>query len=280
MNTEQFFHCLWQDYTRITPQAEQIHRLFAVGGAEVVNDHVAFRTFADTPLELNRLEPLILAMGYVVQDEFQFKAKKLRARSYQHPDAGVPKIFLSELLIPQLSAQSQALLQQYTDQIRDTGLDQTVFWSGRHWQAPEFEDYRALMAETEYGAWLLALGLRVNHFTVSVNHLSSVFHPLGENRPDRGSLQRVITRVKQAGFSVNDTGGEIKGSADVLLEQASTVADRQWLTFADEQEYHIPTCFYEFALRYPDADGNLYQGFVEANADRIFSSTGSLKPKS
>ncbi len=51
------------------------------------------------------------------------------------------------------------------------------------------------------------------------------------------------------------------------------MADRQSFTFAGGDKHEISTCFYEFALRYTDKDGQLYQGFVEANADEIFEST-------
>lgn len=284
MTPSQFFDYLWQDYTSVTPQAEVIRCLFAdletSGSGAVVNDHVAFRTFADTPLQLSRLEPQILALGYQPQADYQFEAKKLRARSYIHHDETVPKIFLSELLTDRLSESAQALLKPYTDQISGICRDPSVFWSGLHWRAPRFEDYQALMQESEYAAWLLAMGLRANHFTVSVNHLNESLKD-SDGRPLTGSerLQRVITRVKQAGFQINADGGEIKGSPQVLLEQAATLADEQWLEFAGGESHPISTCFYEFALRYPDADGTLYQGFVEANADRIFSSTTTLVPK-
>jgi len=35
----------------------------------------------------------------------------------------------------------------------------------------------------------------------------------------------------------------------------------------------IPSCFYEFALRHPLADGTLFDSFIEGNADKIFEST-------
>ncbi len=38
----------------------------------------------------------------------------------------------------------------------------------------------------------------------------------------------------------------------------------------------IPSCFYEFAKRYPQADGELYTGFVAASADKIFESTNAV----
>lgn len=273
MNVEQFFSQLWRDYTEITPQAEQIKQLFAATDGVVVNDHVAFRTFADTPLKLDNLEPLLLTLGYERQDGYQFEAKKLRAYSFIHPNPCIPKVFCSELLTDQLSRKSQEIIARYTRQIKapssdkplDQALDLSVFWSARHWDMPSWDDYQTLMMETEYGAWLLAIGIRVNHFTVSVNHLSST-----------DSLGEVLQRVKNAGFSINSVGGEIKGSPEDLLEQGSTMADRLALTFADGDVHEIPTCFYEFAQRHEDIGNELYQGFVAANADKIFESTSTL----
>lgn len=270
MNPVQFFDNLWQDYISISPQAEVIRKVFEATDGEVINDHVAFRTFAHTPLQLDNLEPLVLAMGYSLQDEYQFKAKKLRARSYIHPDSSVPKIFISELLTEQLSESAQNILAKYTAEITSKPVDQSVFWSARHWSAPSFEDYKTLMQETEYGAWLLAIGIRVNHFTVSINHLKSV-----AELKDTAQIQRVLDRVKEAGYAVNTSGGEVKGTPAALLEQGSTMADRQPVEFAGDETYEIPTCFYEFALRYPNADGEVYQGFIEANADKIFESTSA-----
>lgn len=66
----------------------------------------------------------------------------------------------------------------------------------------------------------------------------------------------------------------MKGSPDVRLEQSSTMADKVSVTFSDGNQ-QIPGGFYEFAKRYPLPDGTLYQGFVEASADKIFESTDS-----
>jgi hypothetical protein len=37
--------------------------------------------------------------------------------------------------------------------------------------------------------------------------------------------------------------------------------------------FTIPGCYYEFARRYPDADGKLFSGFIAGSADKIFEST-------
>jgi hypothetical protein len=262
--THTFFLGLWKDYTQLAPQAEVIHDLFTQQNGTVINDHVAFRTFANSPISLDKLEPVLLAMGYQVQAQYRFETKKLRARSYIHSDEQAPKIFLSELLTHELSDRAQHILARYIEQIQPPHLSPEIFWSGRHWAMPNWDDYSTLLEESEYAAWLSVIGLRVNHFTISINHLSK-----------QRDVQSVLTEVKKAGFSVNTTGGEIKGSPSVFLEQGSTLADRQTFTFGDGSEHTIPTCFYEFALRYRQPNGHYFQGFVEGNADKIFDSTNA-----
>ncbi len=265
MNVQTFFTTLWQDYLAIAPQASAIRQLFLQTDAEVINDHVAFRTFAECPLDLAALQPVVLGMGYKVQDDYQFNEKKVCARSYIHPDPKVPKIFLSELERHKLSSTAQAILARYCAQIEVAQLTPAIFWSGRHWDMPSLQDYQALLAESEYAAWLVTIGLRVNHFTVSINHLTS-----------SQDIHALLQRVEDAGFTINSSGGRVKGSPECLLEQGSTMAERMEVTFAGGEKHSVPTCFYEFAKRYPDASGELYQGFVSANADKIFESTAAM----
>lgn len=102
-----------------------------------------------------------------------------------------------------------------------------------------------------------------NHFTVFVNSLTKF-----------DSLSVLNEHIKNHGFKLNSSGGEIKGSKEVLLEQSSTLANTIEVEFSDGK-LSIPACYYEFAKRYPQKDGKLYQGFVAASADKIFESTSS-----
>ena len=120
-----------------------------------------------------------------------------------------------------------------------------------------------LLEESEYAAWMAAWGYRANHFTVSINHLNEF-----------KTIAAVNQIIKDAGIALNTTGGEIKGSAEVLLEQSSTLANKINVKFSDK-EMEIPSCFYEFAYRYNKPDGELYTGFVAASADKIFESTNA-----
>jgi hypothetical protein len=50
------------------------------------------------------------------------------------------------------------------------------------------------------------------------------------------------------------------------------MADKVKVEFSEGVEL-VPGGFYEFAKRYPMANGELYTGFVAASADKIFEST-------
>lgn len=263
MQAAQFFDLLWSDFLDHAPSAGAIRGLLG-GGEPIVNDHIALRTFATPELGLEALHPLFAGMGFTVGDEYRFAAKKLRARYYRHPQAGIPKIFISELLLEECSARLRDVVLRLCEQVpADAPGNPGFLASGRHWDL-DFGTYRALLQESEYAGWLAAHGFRANHFTVDVNALSGF-----------GSVAAVNRALKAAGFVLNTSGGEIKGSPSVLLEQSSTLADRVRVEFNDGAQI-IPGCFYEFARRYPQVDGSLYQGFVEANADRIFESTNAL----
>ncbi|HWO10411.1 MAG TPA: DUF1338 domain-containing protein [Polyangiaceae bacterium] len=260
MDRSEFFRALWSDFAVIAPQAAAILRRLEEHGEHVKNDHVAFRTFNQGPIALDQLEPLILGLGYSLLDEYQFEDKHLRARAYVCP--GWPRIFLSELLCEELSGWAQALVAQLLARVPPAvAAAPSVFWAGRPWAPLRFADYERLSNESEYAGWLAALGLRPNHFTVSVNHLARL----------RG-VSDVLDFVEAAGYRINAAGGRVKGTPDVLLEQGSTLADRIAVEFAEGPRI-IPTCYYEFALRYPGPDGALYEGFVPASANHIFEST-------
>lgn len=263
MNTELFFSSLWQDYINMTPQAEAIHNALTQRGESVQNDHVAFRTFNRGPIRLECLEPFILEMGYERFEPYHFSGKKLDAWGYIHPDANKPRIFLSELRVEELSDQAQSIIQKLIDQIDAKDIaDASIFWRGTLWATPSWEDYQALAEESEYAAWLSVIGLRCNHFTVNVNALNSI-----------NGIEAMNLLVEDLGYTINSSGGRVKGSPAVLLEQASTKASVQAFTFADGQQHDVTTCYYEFAKRYFDDNGKLYQGFVAASADKIFEST-------
>jgi hypothetical protein len=263
MHPDLFFEQLWHDYIRMAPQAERIQTLFRDRGESIVNDHVAFRTLNLPPIPLSALEPHLLNLGYQRYEAYEFPEKKLQAWGYVHTSEFMPRVFLSELKCELLSTTAQTILEKLCQQVDPQAVQSpTVFWSGLLWQPIAWQDYQTLLSESEYAAWVAALGLRPNHFTLSVNHLQQT-----------PTLEDVLAIVEHQTIPLNTSGGRIKGSPKVLLEQGSTLADRLPIPFANEEIHEIPTCYYEFARRYPMPDGTLYPGFVAASADRIFEST-------
>lgn len=255
------FGRLWDQYAKLNPEAPRIQKLFTDRGDTVINDHVAFRTFNDSRLGIDRIAKPFLDLGYTPQDTYNFEEKKLFARYYAHEDPAQPKVFISELLLEEFSSDLRETVDRLISQLSEGERnDPYLLTSGRLWTV-DGKTYDALAEESEYAAWMAAFGFCANHFTVYVNALESI-----EDIRDLAAL------VEGAGYEMNTSGGLIKGSPDVLLEQCSTKATRIEVPFSDGPK-EIPSCYYEFAKRYPGADGELYQGFVAASADKIFEST-------
>ena len=258
----ELFKNIWQNYLEVTPSAEKIHQLLGTGG-DLINDHVAYRTFNIEKVGIAKLAQHLIALGYKECGEYHFEAKKLYAKHFEHSDKTLPKVFISELLVEEFSPEAQKIIRNLVDSLDESVIaDPSFLFSGKQWPL-SFVDYQTLLAESEYAAWLAAWGYRANHFTVSINHLANYDH-----------LEDINITLKSAGFTLNSTGGEIKGNSEVKLEQSSTIADKATVEFTDETVV-IPSCFYEFAKRYPATNGELYSGFVAASADKIFESTNA-----
>lgn len=266
MTTQPLLESLWRDYVASTPQAERIHGLLASRGETIRNDHVALRTYDAPGIGIAALARVFEANGWVVQpDEYKFADKHLRARYWRHADPALPKVFISELVLAEMSPAVQNRVNALVAQLpANFGARADLPWAGRPWTVTHAE-YQALLAESEYAAWVAAFGFRVNHFTVDVNALSTF--------PDLMALNAFLV---EHGFTLNDAGGTIKGTVADRLEQSSTRADSIDVAFADAT-VRIPSCYYEFAKRYPLPSGELFQGFVPTSADKIFESTDARR---
>ncbi|MEW6991803.1 DUF1338 domain-containing protein [Colwelliaceae bacterium 6441] len=264
MNTQvtKLFDNIWQNYLDVTPSAEKIHQLLG-SGTDLINDHVAYRTFNIEKVGIDKLAQHLVSLGYKECGEYHFEAKKLYAKHFEHSDKTLPKVFISELIVEAFSPEVQKIIHSLVNSLDDAIISQQDFlFSGKQWQLT-LEDYQTLLNESEYAAWLAAWGYRANHFTVSINHLNNY-----------DNIEEVNQALKLAGFHLNNTGGEIKGDSNVKLEQSSTIADKMIVKFSNAS-LEIPSCFYEFAKRYPTQSGELYSGFVAASADKIFESTNA-----
>ena len=269
ISTEEFFDALWQDYLNLTPQVHAIQKALQLYNSKLINDHVAFRTFDIHSMDIAYLEQFILELGYKLLDQYRFPEKHLSACAYVHPDKSIAKIFLSQLHIDQLSERSQKIICQKLSTRKGIPNDSRIFYSGRSWGLIDWEDLKYLRAESEYAAWLMVLGFHANHFTLNVN----AFNQGSTQYFEWPDFIELMTRIE---IEMNADGGMIKGSPDVLLEQASTLADEVEIKF-DQGTKRIKSCFFEFAKRFPQENGEEYPGFVAANANQIFSSTDSPK---
>ena len=263
MKAADIFERLWIQYSCDNPSAGKIYDLFQKSGERVINDHVAFRTFDDPRVNIDVISAPFIKAGYIPKGEYKFKTKKLIARHYELPGhLESPRVFISELILEQCSDQLQQTIVDHLDRTPGNLFSAPdLIFAGTVFNPLSYEVYNRLREESEYAAWLYVFGYRANHFTVSINYLENF-----------SGIEEVNLFLKSEGFSLNSSGGEIKGTPDQLLEQSSTLADHVEVSF-EEGNYVIPSCYYEFAQRYRDSQGNLFNGFVAGSADKIFEST-------
>ena len=270
METAMIFEPFWNRYSTENPNAKRIFDLFTASGEKVVHDHIALRTFNDPRMNIEVISRVFTENGYEARGKYEFKAKKLSGIHLEHKsDLNAPKVFISELLTDQFSDYLQTTIHDCLNRLSDSAYaDSGLVYGGSVWGKISFADYNKLREESEYAAWLLVYGYRANHFAVKVNELKNF-----------STLQEVNEFVKRNGYLLNAAAGEIYGTPEEMLEQSATMAEIQPFDFTDGL-HKIPSCFYEFTLRYNQPDGKQYPGFTAANADKIFESTNYYNKQS
>ncbi|GAB3540652.1 2-oxoadipate dioxygenase/decarboxylase family protein [Spirosoma fluminis] len=250
---------------------------------EIENDHIAFRTMGVPNLGLASFEKIFMHYGYERRDEYNFTGKKLTAYWYAPPKPSFPRIFASELRVQELSDEAQQIIHRYTDTVTSDPVDaldlddaEAVdhFLHQPLWTTPTLSDYKTLLAESEYAAWVIYNRYYLNHFTISVHNLRSGYNTIDE----------FVAFLQARGFKLNSAGGTIKVSPDGDLRQASTVAQLIDADFADGDTFRIAGSYVEFAERrvlpqfnhLPAEEitrAHRREGFETGNADKIFEST-------
>lgn len=267
MELNTIFNRLWADYSEQNPSANKIFNLLEKEGEAVVNDHIAFRTLDVPEIDINVVATPFVNNGYVPSGEYIFEEKHLFARHFEIPgDKAAPRIFISQLILNDCSPFIREVFREAFLNVDKRKLEpDNLIFAGRIFHPVSFRIYQMLREESEYAAWFYAFGFRANHFTVSVNALKK-----------HNSIYKVNDLLKRNGFILNSSGGEVKGTPEELLQQSSTMADPVKVKFEDGT-YEIPSCYYEFAQRYPDKNGELYSGFIAKSADKIFESTNMYR---
>ncbi len=267
MTLEDIFNRLWSDYTTLNPSVQNVYDLFTNEGETVLNDHIAFRTFDHDKVNIDVLSRVFLEKGYEAKGQYVFEEKHLFAKHFEHKtDKSAPRVFISQLKTKDFSRFLQETVEAVVDKVpeKDLNSDNLIF-SGNIWGTPDYKSYLKLREESEYAAWVYVYGFRANHFTVSINGLKKY-----------DTIEKVNQFLKDNEFLMNSSGGEIKGTKEELLQQSSIMANHINVEFTDGV-YSIPGCYYEFAQRYPDKNGELYSGFIAKSADKIFESTNYYK---
>ncbi len=293
------FSKLWSHYFSLVPFAPKLIEDFKKRGDEWIEDHVTYRTLPGEHTGAHILQSVFEALGYTRKDDYFFDEKQLKAFWMCPPDTGShtrdasPKIFISELIPTKFSPEFQEVLRRHTSEVTASPLLRvkslhekakagdkgaatelakecvSLLTTLPAWNRPSFRDYEVLRKESEYAAWTLLFGHQINHFTVSV-HLMKTFQDI------HGLVKFLVDDLKTP---MNASGGIVKGTPDLLLEQISTKAAEVDYAFQDGLT-KVPYGFVEFAYRHTlegkSHDGlwqSYYQGFVTSNADKIFEST-------
>ena len=150
---------------------------------DIVNDHIAFRTMGVNNLGIQSFEKIFLHYGYTKKEYYFFEKKKLDAYWYAPPTPEYPRVFISELRVKDLSESTQTIIKKYTDTVNTDPVDLLnlddpdlvgSFFHKPLWSLPSAKDYKDLMKESEYAAWVIYNRYYLNHYTISVHELKDL----------------------------------------------------------------------------------------------------------
>ncbi len=238
-------HLLWERYAAEVPYARTF---VALSGGSFRNDHVALRSLARPGGGLALFERVFERLGWKRAGEYTFPDAHLSAIHMSHPD-GLPRVFISELKAEELSPRARELLAALPeDEPSPTdSLDALARWFGPP-PPPHEAALLELEKESQYGAWLLAFGRKVNHFTGSVD--------------DVEAWQR---RMREAGVPMK---AEIEGAPGTALRQTATHAFPLPIALRGGGSRAWPYAYFEIAQRAPGMDG-----FLGPQARALFDMT-------
>lgn len=278
---ELLFARLWREYRDRVSYARVYENLLKSRGGTFRNDHVAFRTFAAQSRwsGIAAVSRPFEALGYRAAGAYDFPDKKLSSIHFAPPSPDLPKLFVSELRVWELSSKARKIILRSTSKSkpgltdaeladlsgprRNKLLARWVTQFARPWPAPRAADAAALEKESQFGAWTLLHGHTVNHFTAAVHA-----HALDE----LDDIEKTVAALKTEGVPMKP---EIEGAPGSRLRQSSTLAvvvpvemrsgsrivKKPW-TYA----------YFELAER-PLIDDRRFEGFLGGQATNLFEMT-------
>ncbi|MEK6233137.1 MAG: DUF1338 domain-containing protein [Planctomycetales bacterium] len=235
--TLELFDALWIRYRERVSYVQQYEQMIERLGGTFVNDHIAFRTLGcQRPATgIASLSRIFKALGYSPACCYHFPDKHLDAVHFQHPHEQFPKLFVSELRAWELPKKARNVIagavkthrrnfgdsalrglleiDRQTPEARRRLLKRTVDWFHRlPWKAPRKRDLVALNQDSQYGAWVLAHGYNVNHFTALIN---------SQGVAELDSIDKTVERLLAEGTPMKSA---IEGEVGSKLRQTATEA--------------------------------------------------------
>lgn len=286
------FDHLWDQYRRRVSYVQTYEQVIAAAGATFVNDHIAFRTFANQapPSGIASLSRVFEALGYRAAGAYHFEDKHLSALHFQHPNGQFPKLFISELKIWELPAQAQSMLawclaghrpplsNELLRGLRELSAGSDVeallgqvleFIVQLPWDPPTRAAVEALNPISQYAAWTLVHGYNVNHFTSLVN---------SHGVESLDNLEKTIAALQAAGVPMK---AEVEGAPGSKLRQSATEAVKIDVPILEEQgPSAMPWtyAYFELAERNDITDPETgkpsrFEGFLGPQATNLFEMT-------
>lgn len=288
------FDTLWARYRGRMPYVRQYEALVEAHGGTFVNDHIAFRTLGwqEPAAGLFNISRIFESLGYVAAACYEFPDKFMSSLHFQHPRAGMPKIFITQLKSWELSAPSRKIIAGAMKSHRPGLSTETLaalhaveksaaparakllkqmaaYFENLPWDLPEKEDVMALNRESQFGAWVLVNGYDVNHFTASVD---------SHGVPALQDIDKTVEAMRRAGIPMKN---EIEGAAGTKLRQSSTEAVVTEVRVKEgKRAVKIPWtyAYFELAERPPMKNpqtGHLerFEGFLGGQATHLFEMT-------
>ncbi len=275
------FAALWKRYRQRVPYVQAYERLVRSAGAVFANDHVAFRTFAsqEPAFGLFRIARIFESLGYSAEGCYAFPDKHLSSIHYRHPDPALPKVFLSELRVWELSLASQRIIDGVLKGSRAPIPLKTLTspsakkllpeFTRLPWRPPQKKDVLALNEESQFAAWVALFGHEVNHFTCLVN---------AHQVEGLADIEKTVAALRGAGVPMK---AEIEGAPGSKLRQSSTEAASVRVAVREGKKSSMiswPYAYFEIAERGYQIDPATgqsvrFEGFLGGQAAQLFEMT-------
>lgn len=294
--TRELLDRLWKHYLKRVSYAQKYVDLVNEKGGKVVNDHIAIRTFnthtGEQPEGIRAIKHILNFLDYTPVSNYSFKKKKLNAIHFEHPDKGLPKIFVSQLEVEQLPDWGQQIIKTAVKDtpyvLSDSSIEllgvlkkdgelpqiagealvkDLVQYFRRPWKVPSKEDVLKINDISQYAAWVLLHGNSVNHFTALVNY---------QNVDEWPDLETTCKGLAVAGVPMKES---LEGGKGSKLQQSATLAVKEDVEVKGEfgiEKIAWTYAYYELAQRGSITENGtekLFAGFLGEQAAHLFDMT-------